>query len=105
MQITVFTYDEMQTIKADKGVYYREDEAHRVPKFYVVDALGSYVFLHTRNRQKAQEYVDKEYSGRYSVRTWVQDAENGSLSCKATDTRKSQAGFRNSNYGIPRGLR
>lgn len=36
--------------------------------FYIKDAMGNYVFIHTAKRVTAQEWVDTEYGkGRYSV--------------------------------------
>lgn len=36
--------------------------------FFIKDAMGDYVFVHTAKRQVAQDWVDNEYGkGRYSV--------------------------------------
>ena len=36
--------------------------------FYIKNALGEYIFIHTAKRATAQEWVDNEYGkGRYSV--------------------------------------
>lgn len=36
--------------------------------FFIKDAMGDYVFVHTAKRQVAQDWVDSEYGkGRYSV--------------------------------------
>lgn len=38
--------------------------------FYIKDAMGDYIFVHTARRAVAQEWVDTEYGkGRYSVNT------------------------------------
>lgn len=38
--------------------------------FFIKDAMGDYIFIHTAQRAVAQEWVDKEYGkGRYSVNT------------------------------------
>lgn len=38
--------------------------------YYVVDAMGRYVFAKTKDRQKAKEAFDNEYGkNKYSVRT------------------------------------
>src|SRR5437870_4789764 len=38
--------------------------------FFIKDAMGDYVFIHTAKRATAQEWVDTEYGkGRYSVNT------------------------------------
>lgn len=36
--------------------------------WFIKNALGTYVFIHTSSRAKAQEWVDEEYGkGRYTV--------------------------------------
>ncbi|WKV20421.1 hypothetical protein 16Q_028c [Pseudomonas phage 16Q] len=36
--------------------------------FYIKNAMGEYIFIHTAKRATAQEWVDEEYGkGRYSV--------------------------------------
>lgn len=36
--------------------------------FYIKNALGEYIFIHTAKRSVAQDYIDSEYGkGRYSV--------------------------------------
>lgn len=38
--------------------------------FFIKDAMGDYIFIHTAKRAVAQEWVDKEYGkNRYSVNT------------------------------------
>lgn len=38
--------------------------------FFIKNASGDYVFIHTAQRAKAQEWIDNEYGkGRYSVNT------------------------------------
>lgn len=74
-----------------------------IPKYYFQNALGDYVFIRTRDRGEAQKYVDEEYGGRYTLRTWTLEKGNGS-GCKATETRKGQAKGRNPNFGLPRGI-
>ncbi|QHZ60004.1 hypothetical protein PJKIFABJ_00049 [Pseudomonas phage PE09] len=38
--------------------------------FFIKDAMGDYIFVHTAKRAVAQEWIDKEYGkGRYSVNT------------------------------------
>ena len=76
-------------------------------KYFVINALGDYVFIRTRDRAKAQAWVDEEYGkGKYRVRTNTQDgASADTASCRAVETRKSQAKYRNENYGLPPGVR
>ena len=44
-------------------------------KWFILDALGDYVFIKTRKRDVAQQWVDSEYGlGKYSVRSYTQSA-------------------------------
>lgn len=41
-----------------------------VSRFYIINALGEYLFIRCRSRKKAQEIIDKEYGKSfYTVRT------------------------------------
>lgn len=35
--------------------------------FYFKNAMGDYIFLHTSNRQVAQEWINENYGSRYTV--------------------------------------
>lgn len=62
--------------------------------FYIQNAMGEYIFVHTSSRAIAQEYIDSIYSkGMYTiVASKLQKAtsrsESGELSCRGTATRK-----------------
>lgn len=62
--------------------------------FYIQNAMGEYVFIHTSSRKDAQDYVDNTYSsGRYVVKAsklqkTASKSESGELSCRGTATRK-----------------
>jgi hypothetical protein len=64
--------------------------------FFIQNAMGDYVFIHTAKRQVAQDWVDAEYGkGRYTVKASKLQAtksklESGGLSCTGTATRKGQ---------------
>lgn len=49
-----------------------EKEQFRSPSnFYILNALGEYVFYQTRSRATAQQWADEEYGiGKYKVRSW-----------------------------------
>lgn len=83
------------------------EEKRLLPKFFVVDAMGLYVFIKTRDRTTAQEWVNENYgAGKYRVRTYTQDGvASGDASCRATETRRGQAKGRNEMFGVPRGLK
>lgn len=62
--------------------------------FYIQNAMGEYVFVHTASRQLAQEFIDQTYGkNRYTVvasklQKTVSKSESGELSCRGTATRK-----------------
>lgn len=62
--------------------------------FYIQNAMGEYIFVHTASRQVAQEYIDSVYGkSRYTVvasklQKTVSKSESGELSCRGTATRK-----------------
>lgn len=64
--------------------------------FFIQNAMGDYIFIHTSKRQLAQEWVDENYGkGRYTVKASKLQAtksklESGGLSCTGTATRKGQ---------------
>lgn len=64
--------------------------------FFIQNASGDYVFIHTSKRELAQAWVDENYGkGRYTVKASKIQAtkskqENGGLSCTGTATRKGQ---------------
>ena len=64
--------------------------------FFIQNALGDYIFIHTSKRELAQVYVDEEYGkGRYTVKASKLQAtksklESGGLSCTGTATRRGQ---------------
>ena len=66
-KITVMTYEEV-------SVFGFEAPA----TFFIVNALGQYIFIHTRDRAKAQKYVDSEYGkGKYTVKTAKMSMKSG----------------------------
>lgn len=64
--------------------------------FFIQNAMGDYIFIHTSKRNLAQEWVDENYGkGRYTVKASKLQAtksklESGGLSCTGTATRKGQ---------------
>ncbi len=83
-----------------------KEEKLILPKFFYVNCLGDYVFIKTRDRAKAQAFIDEECgAGKYRVRTYVQDgAASGEATCRATSTRRGQH-VANTSFGIPHTLR
>lgn len=59
--------------------------------YFIVNALGEYVFIHTRDRAKAQKYIDEEYGkGKYTVKTAKMAMKSGSgeVTARGYNTRK-----------------
>jgi len=97
IETLVMSFEEYQQAKEEKKA---------LSKYFYVNALGQYVFIKTRDRAKAQAFIDEECGkGKYRVRTYSQDgAERGEASCIATETRRGQARYRNESFGIPRNV-
>ncbi len=63
-------------------------------KYFVQLATGDLLFIHTRDRLAAQEYIDSEYGkGFYSVKQCKQGTGSGSYTCTGTQTRRGQKKF------------
>ena len=74
-----------------------------LPKYYILNALQQYVFVHTRNRVIAFDYFKLHYP-QYTLRTSRQDGGGGSGCSDTSSTRRGQSKFQ-SDFGIPQGLR
>ena len=79
------------------------EESKVLPKYYIVDAMQSYVFVHTRNRVVAYEWFKINYP-QYVMRTTRQDSGTGGGCSETSSTRRGQSKFRES-FGVPSGLR
>ena len=79
------------------------EESKVLPKYYIVDALQQYVFVHTRNRLVAYEWLKLNYP-QYVMRTTRQDSGTGGGCSETSSTRRGQSKFRES-FGVPSGLR
>lgn len=64
--------------------------------FYIQNAMGEYIFIHTSKRAVAQDWVNENYGkGRYTVKASKIQAtksklESGGLSCTGTATRQTK---------------
>ena len=74
-----------------------------LPKYYILNALQQYVFVHTRNRLVAYEWLKINYP-QYVMRTTRQDGGTGGGCSETSSTRRGQSKFRD-NFGVPSGLR
>ena len=92
--VSVLSYEEYQEAVAGCKI---------LPKYYILNALQEYVFVHTRNRVIAYEYF-KEHYPQYTLRTSRADTGGGMGCSETSSTRRGQSKFQ-SDFGIPQGLR
>lgn len=92
--VSVLSYEEYQAAVAEGRV---------LPKYYILNALQQYVFVHTRNRLVAYEWFKLNYP-QYTMRTSRADSGGGSGCSETSSTRRGQSKFRD-NFGVPSGLR
>lgn len=51
--------------------------------FYIRDATGDFVYIHTRDRAASQEIIDQEYgAGKYRVQCAKQQKQTKPLTCR-----------------------
>ena len=92
--VSVLSYEEYQAAVAEGRI---------LPKYYILNALQQYVFVHTRNRVVAYEWFKLNYP-QYTMRTSRADSGGGSGCSETSSTRRGQSKFRD-NFGVPSGLR
>lgn len=92
--VSVLSYEEYQAAVAEGKV---------LPKYYILNAMQEYVFIHTRNRVIAFDYFKLHYP-QYTLRTSRQDGGGGKGCSETSSTRRGQSKFRD-NFGVPSGLR
>ena len=92
--VSVLSYEEYQAAVAEGRI---------LPRYYIVNAMQSYVFVHTRNRVLAFDYFKLHYP-QYVMRTTRQDGGGGSGCSETSSTRRGQSKFQ-SDFGIPLELR
>ena len=67
-----------------------EEDFQQPSKFSFRSAIGDVIFVHTRNRADAEQYVKDEWGGRYSVRCSGTEKSTKNLTVTGTATRKGQ---------------
>jgi len=92
--VSVLSYEEYQAAVAEGRI---------LPKYYILNALQQYVFVHTRNRLIAYEWLKLNYP-QYTMRTTRQDGGGGSGCSSTCSTRRGQSKFQE-GFGVPEGLR
>ena len=73
-------------------------------KYFIVNSLQQYVFVHTRSRVAAEEWRKTNYP-LYSLRTTKEESGGGTGCSDTSSTRKGQAKYLNKSFGVPKGLR
>jgi len=59
--------------------------------FFIMNALGEYIFIHTRERLKAQTWVDEHYGkGQYTVKASKLQRGKGDVTCRGSQTKRGQ---------------
>lgn len=75
-------------------------------KYYFVNAMCQRVYIHTRDRKVAQEWLTDNYGKKYVLRTETLDEPKGNITCKATTNSASRKGNNyvkmKDNYGAGR---
>ena len=58
--------------------------------FYFKDAIGDYVFIVTRDREKASKWLKDVFDGFYTLRVMSNSKGSGQYTAKGVATRKGQ---------------
>ena len=82
-------------LEADQVEYWDEETDTMVinhkAKYYFVNALGQYIYIHTRDMKVAVEYIKENYDGRYTVRTAKESKSDNNYTCTGSNSRKGFA--------------
>lgn len=81
------------TILEASEVEYWDDETdttvlNHKAKYYFVNAMGQYIYVHTRDMKVVTDYIKEHYDGKYAVRTAKQSNGSGEYTCTGSNTRK-----------------
>lgn len=60
---------ELEVVVIAQEVYNDLDNFKPPAKYFFLNAFLDRVYIKCRDRKKCQEYIDKEYGGRYTLRT------------------------------------
>lgn len=79
---------EIETIIIDSYVDMDDPEFKAPSNYYIINSLGDRVFILTRNRAKATQYITDNYGkGFFKLRTIKIEKTNKPLSVRGTATR------------------
>jgi hypothetical protein len=82
IKVTIIEASEVDNYDEDEGFSFRHPA-----KYYFVNAMGQYIYVHTRDMKVVTDYIKEHYDGKYAVRTAKQSNGSGSYTCVGTATR------------------
>mgnify|MGYP007054562031 CR=1 FL=1 len=86
IKVTVVEASEIENYDEDGGFTFKHPA-----KYYFVNAMGQYVYIHTREMKVAVEYIKENYDGRYVVRTAKESKSDSNYTCTGTTSRRGTA--------------
>lgn len=73
-------------IKFDQRI---EEDFKEPSRYYIVDAMGDYIYFHCRERSTAQAEVDEIYGkNKYLIRSGKMEKGSGEYTCTGSNTRR-----------------
>lgn len=86
IKVTVVEASEIDNYSDEEGFTFKHPA-----KYYFVNALGQYIYIHTRDMKVAVEYIKENYDGRYTVRTAKESKSDSNYTCTGSNSRKGFA--------------
>lgn len=86
VKVTVVEASEIDNYSDEEGFTFKHPA-----KYYFVNALGQYIYIHTRDMKVAVEYIKENYGGRYTVRTAKESKSDSNYTCTGSNSRKGFA--------------
>lgn len=84
LKVTIVEASEIEQYDEEGGFTFQHPA-----KFYFVNGLGQYVYVHTRDRQKVVDYIKENYGGKYTVRqAKMSTGGSGGVTCRGSNSRK-----------------
>lgn len=83
VKVTVVEASEIDNYSDEDGFTFKHPA-----KYYFVNALGQYIYIHTRDMKVAVEYIKENYDGRYTVRTAKESKSDNNYTCTGSNSRK-----------------
>ena len=83
IKVTIVEASEVDNYSDEDGFSFKHPA-----KYYFVNAMGQYIYVHTRDMKVVTEYIKEHYDGKYAVRTAKQSNGSGEYTCTGSNTRK-----------------